>query len=65
MLCFEALRDPLFPGSWRVEPADYRLHGQGFVAIFSGEFAEERAVQYAYRKNQAFFVAPPHLARSA
>jgi len=42
----------MFPGSWRVEPGDYREYGRGFVAIFSGEFAEERAKAFAYKKNE-------------
>ena len=51
VLCWEALPDPMFPGSWRVEPADYREHGKGFVAIFSDWDAEQRAKEFAYKKN--------------
>lgn len=51
MPTFEARRDLIFPGSWRVEPADYHIHGKGFIAIFTGENAKHNAIRYAERKN--------------
>jgi hypothetical protein len=47
---FEAFRDKLRPGDWRVEAVNSDTRDV-FVAIFSGPLAQARAAEYANFKN--------------
>lgn len=45
-----AVEDKHFPGTWRVEPVDYR--GRGVVYLFHGEMAKYEAAAFAKSKNR-------------
>jgi hypothetical protein len=47
---FEAFRDKVRPGDWRVEAINSNT-GDVFVAVFSGPLAQARAAEYANYKN--------------
>jgi hypothetical protein len=46
---YVARADPLFPGTWRAEPQNYR--GRGVVYLFHGDRARLRAVEWAEKKS--------------
>lgn len=46
---YRALKDPCFPGTWRVEPVVYE--GRGIVYLFR---SEEEARAWAKKKNAEF-----------
>jgi hypothetical protein len=49
-LRFEAFRDKIHPGEWRVEAVN-SWTGDVFVAVFCGPLAQARAAEYANSMN--------------
>lgn len=49
---YEVIEDREVRGSWRVEAIDYENEGVGYIAIFAGPSAQERADEYALWKNR-------------
>ena len=49
---FEAIQDRMDHEAWRVEGIDYTNDGIGYIALFMGPNAQERAKEYASFKNR-------------
>ncbi len=50
---YEVTEDRKVPGTWRAEAINYEGDGEGYVVIFSGPQAKERALEYADSQNKA------------
>jgi hypothetical protein len=46
-MTYEVVPDKEVSGSWRVEAIDYQNEGVGYIAIFAGPSAQQRAEEYA------------------
>jgi hypothetical protein len=51
-MTYEIAQDKEVSGSWRVEAIDYDNEGVGYIAIFAGPSAHERAEEYANWKTE-------------
>lgn len=51
---YEVIEDRKYPGSWRVEAINYEKDGEGYIAIFIGPLARERAEEYAELKTRGY-----------
>lgn len=52
---YRAFEDPLFRGTWRVEPINYA--GRGFVYLFNGSTARQEATAWEKEKNRQYSVS--------
>jgi hypothetical protein len=52
LMTYEIAQDKEVPSSWRVEAIDYDNEGIGYIAIFAGPSAYERAKEYANWKTE-------------
>ena len=50
-IVYEVVKSLHVMDEWRVEGIDYDRDGQGYLALFSGPNAKERAEEYARFKN--------------
>lgn len=49
---YEVVEDRKVLGTWRAEAINFEGDGEGYVAIFSGPQAKERALEYADWQNK-------------
>ena len=60
---YEYSKSKYYPDTWHVEAINYDGDGEIYMAVFSGPYAEQRALEYLILKNKQISTLDqlPHL----